>query len=122
MNEDYENENTEQTEEKEPEEEVKTVAPEPKKKKKRRLKTWVMNLLFAIIGGVIGETVAAITSSVSFLKWLSYKVNLGIVEPLDINIIIAHFKFAFYFVFNPALVLFIILALVIGNLVISNRK
>ena len=50
------------------------------------------------------------------------KVDLGIVEPFDINIIIAHFKFAFYFVFNPALVIFIVLALVIGNLVLSHRK
>lgn len=118
MNRDYEDQVT-TTEEAEQTEFQEQREP---KKKKRKLKFWVLNLLFAIAGGVIGEMIAAITKNVSFLSWLSFRAELGVVEPLDINLIICHLKLGFYFVFNPALIIFIILALVIGNMVVSRRK
>ena len=98
------------------------TAAKPPKKRKVRLKTWVYNALFVIAGMVIGETFAALTKNVPFLSWLSYKVNLGITTPLDLNLIIAHLQIGFYIVFNPALIIFVIVALVVGNLILASRK
>ena len=92
------------------------------KKRKIKLKTWVYNALFAIAGMVIGEVIAALTKNVPFLSWLSYKVNLGITSPLDINLIIARFQIGFYIVLNPALIIFVIVALAVGNIIIASRK
>ena len=91
-------------------------------KKKKRLKKWVYNLLFIIGGLVIGEVVAMLTKNISFLSWLSYEVPFGITSPIDVNLIIFRFQFGFYFVFCPALVFFIALALVIGNLMLSETS
>lgn len=84
-------------------------------RKKRKLRRGALNLLFAVCGGVLGEVFAALTKNVTFLSWLGYKVNIGITSPIEINLIIAKFTVGFYFVFCPALILFIILGLAVGN-------
>lgn len=113
----YEQKQTENTAEN-----IDLTAKKKPKKRRIKLKTWVYNFLFAIAGMVIGEVIAALTQNIPFLSWLSYKVDLGITTPLDINLIIARFQIGFYFVFNPALVIFIIVALAVGNIVIASRK
>lgn len=99
----------------------KTIEKAPKKRKVR-LKRWVYNALFVIAGIVFGEVTAALTQNIPFLSWLSYKVNLGITNPCDVNLVLVRFQIGFCIVLNPALVIFVILALAVGNLVIIGRK
>ncbi len=91
-------------------------------KKVKKLKKGAMNVIFAVAGAIIGEVVAFISKNVSFLSWLGYKVNLGITSPIEINLIIVKFNLGFYFVFCPALVIFIILALAFGNIMFIRQS
>lgn len=88
----------------------------------KKLKPWVYNALFIICGGVIGQTVAALCNNVRALSWLAYKVNIGFTEPFVINLILAKITVGFYFVFCPALIIFTVLALAVGNMYLHMPK
>lgn len=91
-------------------------------KRKRKLKGGVYNFLFAVGGAVIGETVALLSKNVKALSWLSHSVPLGITKPLEIDIIIAKFQLGFYLTISPSLVIFMALALAIGNLFLHQSQ
>lgn len=93
-----------------------------KPRKKRKLKKWAMYGIFAVAGAIVGEVLAFLFRNVSFLSWLGYKVNLGITKPIEINLIIMKFDIGFYFVFCPALIIFIILGIAIGNILVINQN
>ncbi len=90
--------------------------------KNRKLKPWVYNALFIICGGALGQVLAALCSNVPALSWLSYKVNIGLTEPFVINLIVAKITGGFYFVICPALIIFTVLALAVGNICLLKSK
>lgn len=85
------------------------------KKKKLRIKPRAMDVLCFICGLVIGEVIAALTSNVGFLKWLSYDVVLGFEDPIELPLLIFKFAFGFSIHLNPAVVLFGLLGIFTGR-------
>lgn len=92
----------------------------PTKKKKIRLKPLAMDLACFIGGLVIGEVIAAITQNIGFLKWLSYDVAFGLIEPVELNFVLFKLAFGFSIHLNPAAVIFSLLALAIGRYMMAS--
>ena len=89
-------------------------------KKKRRLKFSLTDLASLLSGLVIGELIASLTKNIAFLKWLSFDVAIGITQPLELNFVLFKLVFGFSFHFNPSVILFMLLAFMIGRMIKSS--
>ncbi len=87
-----------------------------KPKKKIRLKPLAWDTAFFIGGLVMGRLIGALVKNIAFLRWLSFEVAFGILDPLTINLVLFKFTVGFGIYLTPAVVLFTILFLVGGKL------
>ena len=78
------------------------------------------NLLFILIGVVLGSLVSSLTSGVSFLSWLSFGKSVGIESPFMLDLSILKITFALMINLNVSTIIFIILSLLIGNTIIKK--
>ncbi|MBO4264789.1 MAG: DUF4321 domain-containing protein [Clostridia bacterium] len=78
------------------------------------------NLLFILIGVVLGSLVSSLTSGVSFLSWLSFGKSFGIESPFMLDLSILKITFALMINLNVSTIIFIILSLLIGNTIIKK--
>lgn len=86
------------------------------KKKKKSLKPIVWDTAFFIGGLVFGQLIASLVRNIGFLRWLSFEVAFGILDPITIDLSLVKFNFGFGFYLTPAVVLFSMLFLVGGKL------
>lgn len=87
-----------------------------KTKKKIRLKPAVWDTAFFIGGLVMGRLIGALVKNLAILRWLSFEVAFGILEPITLDLVLFKFTVGFGFYLTPAVVLFTILFLVGGKL------
>ena len=87
-----------------------------KTKKKRSLKPIVWDTAFFIGGLVFGQLIGALVRNIGFLRWLSFEVAFGILEPVTIDLSLIKFTLGFGVHLTPAVVLFSMLFLVSGKL------
>lgn len=85
-------------------------------KKKRSLKPIVWDTAFFIGGLVFGLLIGALVRNIGFLRWLSFEVAFGILDPVTIDLALVKFTFGFGVHLTPAVVLFSMLFLVGGKL------
>ena len=78
------------------------------------------NLLFILIGVVLGSLVSSLSSGVSFLSWLSFGKSFGIESPFMLDLSILKITFALMINLNVSTIIFIILSLLIGNTIIKK--
>lgn len=85
-------------------------------KKKRSLKPIVWDTAFFIGGLVFGKLIGALVRNIGFLRWLSFEVAFGILDPVTIDLALFRFTVGFGVYLTPAVVLFTMLFLVGGKL------
>lgn len=74
-------------------------------------------LFFLLAGIVLGTALGRLCAEVSFLRWLSYTMSVGISNdaPLLLDLIVFKLSFGFVLDVNPAQILCVIAALIIYN-------
>lgn len=87
-----------------------------KNKKKKNLKSGVLDIAFFVGGLILGEVIAFLVRNIGFLKWLSFEVAFGIIEPVVLDLQLVKFTFGLSFHLNPAVVLFSLLGVVAGRM------
>lgn len=70
------------------------------------MKKTLILLLFICSGLVIGYFVSDLTSSVSWLKWLSYGLNFGMTSPVTVDLNIISLTFGASFRLNLCIIIF----------------
>lgn len=93
-----------------------TTESTPKSKKRLRLKPRVWDTAFFIGGLVMGKLISILVKDISFLRWLSFEVAFGVLDPVTIDLVFLKFTYGFGFYLSPAIVLFTILFWVGGKL------
>ena len=86
------------------------------KTKKRTLKPIVWDTLFVVGGLVFGRLIGTLVRSIAALRWLSFEVAFGILEPITIDLVLVKFNFGFGFYLTPAIILFTALFFIGGKL------
>lgn len=86
----------------------------------RRSSFW-LNFFMVIIGIVTGTLIANLTSSVSYLSWLSYSVGFGTTSPLAMDLTIIDFSLSLTLNISVAVIIFVIIFLVLGNLIVRKK-
>ena len=87
-----------------------------KTKKKKSLKPVVWDTAFLIGGLVFGKLIGSLVRGIAALRWLSFEVAFGILDPITIDLVLVKFDFGFGFYLTPAVVLFTTLFFVGGKL------
>ena len=82
-------------------------------------KFW-LNLFLVLAGTVIGSMVARVCEGVKYLSWLSYGLRFGTSNPVNIELGVVNCTFGINFYLSVATILFIIIALIVGNLVVKR--
>ena len=86
------------------------------KTKKKTLKPIVWDPLFVVGGLVFGRLIGTLVRNIAALRWLSFEVAFGILEPITIDLVLVKFNFGFGFYLTPAIVLFTALFFIGGKL------
>ncbi len=73
------------------------------------------NLFLVLVGIVVGTFVAYLCKDISSLSWLSFGINFGLKSPLVLDLGILQITFGIGIDLTLSVVIFIILALVIGR-------
>lgn len=87
-----------------------------KNKKKKNLKSGVWDGAFFVGGLILGEVIAFLVRNIGFLKWLSFEVAFGIIEPIVLDLQLVKFTFGLSIHLNPAIVLFSLLGVIVGRM------
>ena len=74
--------------------------------------TWVC-IIFILAGLVIGGLIGELTSGVNFLWWISYGQEIGLSEPLKLDLGVITLQFAIMFKINIASILGVIISMFI---------
>ncbi len=78
-------------------------------------KSKLYNAFLVLIGIVVGTFVGNLCKGISSLSWLAFGIDFGMNSPLSLDFGIMQLTFAISVNLTLAVVLFIILALVIGR-------
>lgn len=78
-------------------------------------KSKVYNIFLVLVGIVLGTFVTSICKGVPALSWLAFGIDFGMNSPLVLDLGIMQLTFAISVNLTLAVVLFIILALIIGR-------
>jgi len=74
-----------------------------------------LNLLFICVGVVLGSLVTELCAGVDALSFLSYGIDFGMAAPAVLNLQVLTLTFGLTLRLNIAVILFVTLAVVIGN-------
>ncbi|MBR2131293.1 MAG: DUF4321 domain-containing protein [Oscillospiraceae bacterium] len=87
-----------------------------KTNKKKKLKPIVWDVA-ALVGGVVfGRLIGMLVKNIAALRWLSFEVAFGILDPITIDLVLVKFDFGFGFYLTPAVILFTALFFIGGKL------
>lgn len=75
----------------------------------------IYNLFLVLVGIVVGTFVAYICKGVNALSWLAFGIDFGLESPLVLDLGILQLTFGISIDLTLSVVIFIILALVIGR-------
>lgn len=73
------------------------------------------NMFLVLVGIVVGTFVGSICKGTAALSWLAYGIDFGMTSPLVLDLGILQLTFAIGINLTLAVVLFIILAILIGR-------
>ena len=73
---------------------------------------WIV-ILFILAGLVIGGLIGNVASNVSWLSWLSYGEEFGLMDPLVLDLNVAKLTFALMVKINIASIIGVIISLLI---------
>lgn len=73
------------------------------------------NMFLVLVGIVVGTFVGSICKGTTSLSWLAYGIDFGMTSPLVLDLGILQLTFAIGINLTLAVVLFIILAILIGR-------
>ena len=80
-------------------------------------KDFWLNLFLICVGVVVGTLAADLFSEIPFLSFLSYGMDFGMPAPATFDLKVLTVTFGISLELNVSVILFITLALVLGNLV-----
>jgi len=78
-------------------------------------KSFWLTFFLICVGIVIGEMVSQMTSSISFLSFLSYGLDFGTESPLVIDLNVLRFTFGINIKITISTIIFTALSLVLGR-------
>ncbi len=82
-------------------------------------KSKLYNTFLVLVGIVVGTLVGSLCSGVKGLSWLAFGLVFGMETPLTLNLGIMELTFALSINLTLAVILFIILAIIIGRAIVK---
>ena len=76
-----------------------------------------LNLFLVCVGVVTGTLAASLCKTIPALSWLAYGMKFGIATPATLDLQVIAITFGFTINLSIAVILFIVLAVVLGNLI-----
>jgi len=76
-----------------------------------------LNLFLVCVGVVVGTLAANMCADVPLLSWLAYGMEFGMAAPATVNLQVITFTFGITLNLSIAVILFIALAVLLGNLI-----
>ena len=76
-----------------------------------------LNLFLVCVGVVTGTLAASMCKNIPFLSWLAYGMKFGMATPATIDLQVISVTFGVTLNLSIAVILFIALAVVLGNLI-----
>ena len=80
-------------------------------------KNFWLNLFLICVGVVVGTLAANMCADVPFLSWLAYGMEFGMAAPATLNLQVITITFGITLNLSIAVILFIALAVLLGNLI-----
>lgn len=80
-----------------------------------KVKNSLLLLLFICIGVVLGTLIAQLTADIPWLSWLAFGTEFGLKSPVVLNLGVLTLTFGLVIDLNVAVILFILIALLIGK-------
>ena len=78
-------------------------------------KSFWFNFFLVLIGIVVGQFTASITSGIKALSWLSYGLKFGTSEPITLDLQVLNLTFGASVNITISTVIFIVLSVIIGR-------
>ena len=83
-------------------------------------KSFWLNFFLVLVGIVIGELTANVTSGISALSWLSYGLDFGTAAPVTLDLHVITLTFGISVTITVSTIIFVILSLVIGRALVRR--
>ena len=80
-------------------------------------KSFWLNLFLICVGVLVGTLAANLCADKPLLSWLAYGMNFGMADPATIDLQVITLTFGISLNLNIAVILFITLSVLLGNLI-----
>ena len=80
-------------------------------------KNFWLNLFLVCVGVVVGTLAARMCADIPLLSWLSYGMEFGMASPVTVDLHVVTFTLGIAMNLNISVILFIVLAVLLGNLI-----
>ena len=80
-----------------------------------KVKNSLLILLFICIGVVLGTLVAQLTAGIPWLSWLAFGTEFGLKTPVVLDLGVLTLTFGFVIDLNVAVIIFVLIALIVGK-------